>query len=149
MSRAADFYGANSLEPMFPEGRPLAMTPWPMAGRRKDVKDYDKDKVTAAISDPSYPLTDLDPRDLKATQPNVTRAGVAHYMGGDHEKTGRTYADQDNAGNRIATVYRRVVPGREPEHLILTGHHRGVTALLRGQQFRARVVEGGWGGPRQ
>lgn len=37
-------------------------------------------------------LLEVDPRELSATQPLVTRAGVEHYMGEVYPRTGRTYA---------------------------------------------------------
>lgn len=147
MSRADEFHGAKDLSRMFPEGKPVTIAPWPMAGRRKSVKDYDKGAVERAVADPSHPVEDLDPRTLKSSQTGITRAGVEHYLGEDYSRTGRTYADQQQPGNRIPVVYRRK-DGDRVEPIILSGHHRAAAALLAGRQFRAKVVDGGWGEPR-
>lgn len=142
MSRTEEFFGAGDPERLF-QGHPATTVPFPSAGRRKDRKDYEGDKVQAAITDPQYPVSDIDPRELRATQPTVTRAGVAYYLGHDYEHTGQTFADQHQAGNRVPVVY-----DRDGDKIILSGHHRATADLLAGRQFRAKLVEGTWGPPR-
>jgi len=76
----------------------------------------------------------------------VTRSGVEHYMQGDYERTGQTYADAHQAGNRFPVIYNRHNEATgTTESLILSGHHRATKALLRGEQLRSIVVSGGYG----
>lgn len=153
MSDADRLYGAKDIEALFPEGKEIASTPWAMAGRRKDRRDYDQALVRDALASPAR-LTDIDPRILRSTQPNVTRGGVEYYMGDEYNRTGRTFADQGNVGNAFPVVYSRRNEFRtaewqpEEEHLLLSGHHRATAALLQGRQFQARHIQGGYGGPR-
>lgn len=109
---------------------------------------YDQEAVDKNLKNPPE-LRDVDPRTLQSTQPQVTRAGVRHYASGEYEKSGTTFADQGNAGNRFPVVYARAREGSDvADHIILSGHHRAVAALINGRPLRARVVEGGWGPPR-
>ena len=135
MSRLDEFFGSNNVDALFGDS-PITSTPFPRAGRLKHRKDYDKARVTAVLKDPNYPLTEIDPRTLSATQESIIRDGVEHYM-----KSDKLYADEHNAGNTHPVVYRR----EGGENLILSGTHRATSALLKGQQFRARVVDGPWG----
>jgi hypothetical protein len=143
-SRAAEFYGAGDVDKMF-NGSPITPTPWAGMRRRKDLKDYDEGLVEHAIRHPDqFPVVGVDPRNLRASQPNVTRAGVSYYMADDYRRTGETYADQHQSGNAVPVVYRR-----GDEDIILSGHHRAAASLLRGEQFQSRLVEGPWGTPRK
>jgi len=148
MSRAAQLSGAQDIDRMFPGGSPMTTTPWQGMGRRRDVKDYDQERVRHVLLNPQqHPMVHIDPADvrLRATQPSITRAGVQHYLGDDYAKHGTTYADQHNAGNVHPVVYAR----EDGQHLLLSGHHRAAAALLQGRQFPVRLVEGPWGGPRR
>ena len=138
MSRLDEFFGSNNVDRLFGDS-PVTAVPFPPAGRLKSKKDYDKDRVTAALSNPDYPLTKVDPRTLSATQPSITREGVNHYMHSDE-----LYADRHNIGNKQPVVYQR----DDGTNLLLSGTHRATAALLKGQQFGARVVSGPYGGPR-
>lgn len=141
---AHHLFGRNDIEAMFPEGRPISAVPWERNSRRKDRQDYDKGLVHAELSRPvggASGLVDIDPRTLRATQPSVTRAGVEHYLGGQWEKTGETFADHSNVGNRYPFVYAR----EDGQNLLLSGHHRASAALLQGRPLRARRIEGPWG----
>lgn len=154
MSRADEFFGTGAhprtategLDKMFPEGGLITTAPWPAVSRsRSRPRVFDRDTVAKELMQPPRPQRDLptfDPRHLLANQPQVTREGVSHYMKGDYERTGRTFRDRDQIGNRQPVVYRR--PAREggTEDVILSGHHRAAAALLQGKQFRARLVEG-------
>jgi hypothetical protein len=143
-SRAAEFHGANDPDRLFPGGGLRAAVPWPAAGRRKSVKDYDKGLVNHVLTHPEeHQMVHVDPTDpnLRATQPEVTRAGVQHYMGSDYARTGQTFADQHNLENEHPVVYDR----EDGQRLLLSGHHRAAAALLQGKQFTARVVSGPWG----
>jgi hypothetical protein len=145
MSRLDQFWGAGDVDKMF-GGSPMTVTPWPRAGGRKDVQDYDPERVRAVLLKPDeHELVDIDPRHLSATQPMITRAGVQHYMpGGGYEISGRTFADRDNPGNQYPMVYHRA----GNDQLLLSGHHRAAAALLQGRQFKGFKVEGPWGPPR-
>lgn len=139
-------HGAGSIEAMFPEGRLTAGVPWPAASRSKLHQDYDKSLVHAELSRPvSGPegLKEIDPQTLHATQPKVTRGGVSHYLEGDYEKSGQTFADRGNVGNQFPFVYTRThsVTGHV-QNIILSGHHRAAAALLRGKPLLARHVFG-------
>lgn len=154
MSRIDEFHNAASrhgsadaaLDALIPGGSTQA--PFPRAGQRKDRHMYDQEAVNKHLSNPPE-LQDVDPRTLHSTQPAITRAGVRHYLSGEYEKSGTTYADQGNVGNRFPVVYRRSREGTDvADDLLLSGHHRATAALIKGQPLRARVVEGGWGPPR-
>lgn len=153
MSRAKQFYGAG-IDRMFPrdwdskEPALKAGAPWPPAGRSKQFKDYDEDKVREVLSNPERQhVAPQDPTDpsLRSTQPEVTRAGVQHYMSDEYRQKGALFADQTNPGNVTPVIYHR----SDGQSLTLSGHHRGAAALLRGEQFNAIHVHGGYGPPRQ
>ena len=130
-------HGAGSSDALF-KGATKVITPWPTAGRSKlNPKGYDQGRVDAALRNPSVQPTEMDPRMLHATQPWVTSPGVSYYMGDDYRKTGRTYADQHQAGNRFPVVYTDL----SGQNKLLSGHHRATAALLRGEQFRAIHIE--------
>jgi GNAT superfamily N-acetyltransferase len=133
-------WGAGDPDALF-NGNPVASTPFAPAGRSVKRQDYDKERVRDALLHPDkYPTQPVDPRNLRSTQPMVTRAGVQHYM----RNPGSLYADQHNAGNARPMVYRR----EDGQDLLLSGHHRGVSSLLKAEPLHAVVVEGPWGGPR-
>lgn len=133
-------FGSGDADELF-HGAPDAGTPWPSEPKRKGGR-YDQGKVRAMLMQGDrVQIEEVDPRFLHATQPRVTRAGVQHYLGGQYERTGRTFADQGDPGNRFPVVYER----DDGKNLLLSGHHRGVSALLRGEGLRARRVRGGFG----
>jgi hypothetical protein len=136
MSRTEDVYGKGHVDALF-QGNPITSAPFPQAGRRKDVKDYDENVVNEAVR--KQETVKVDPRILHATQPSVTRAGVQHYLSGATEP----YADAHTAGNKTPVVYNR-----DGRHIILSGTHRATAALLQGRQFDAILAEGSWGEPR-
>lgn len=110
-------------------------TPWPQAGRRKGEPLYDRDAVTEAIRNPPR-LEGVDPRILHSTQSGLVRHHVDYYMSGAWQKTGRTSADQGNAGNTFPVVWVK----KNGEHVILSGHHRAAAALAKGEPLPAIVV---------
>lgn len=151
MSRLEEFHNAAArhgsadaaLDALIPSGQ--TSTPFPRAGQRKDRQMVDQETVAKHLKNPPV-LTDVDPRTLQSTQPAITRGGVKHYLSGEYERTGATYADQGNAGNRYPVVYARSREGTSTvDNILLSGHHRAAAALIKGQPVRARVVEGGWG----
>lgn len=137
--RVFSSWGAGDASQLFGES-PQTTTPWPNAPRRKDRKPYDQARVKEFLQQPPE-LEDVDPRYLHSTQPNLTRPGVDYYMGDDYQQTGQTFADQGNEGNRYPVVYSR----DDGVNLLLSGHHRGAASLLRGEQMKARRLEGPWG----
>lgn len=133
-------YGSGDTTRFFgSSGSAPSPTPWPRAARRKSQRDYDPDVVRQALEGPQE-LSDVDPRHLHSTQPTITREGVDYYMGDEYERTGTTFADQGNAGNRFPVVYER-----EGVNMLLSGHHRASAALLQGRPLSARKVVGPWG----
>ena len=122
----------------------MTTTPWPSMTKRRDLQDYDTSLVQEALAAP-HRLQDFDPRDLWATQPNVTQPGVEYYMGNTYLERGLTYEVGNNPGNRYPVVYRR----SDGQNLILSGHHRAMAALLSGQPLRAIMIDGPFGPPRQ
>lgn len=139
-SKVDDLYGSHDLDKLFPSG-PLTVAPFPQAGRSKSKQDYDKSLVARSITHPhEFPIEKVDPRELRATQPSITRPGVSHYLSG--EKT--PYADAERAGNDTPRVYHR----EDGQKILLSGHHRGSAALLRGEPLEAHVIRGPFGGPR-
>ena len=127
-------YGSNDPDVLF-QGRPQAGTPWPKAAKQKKGQTWNKDLIRETLSAPPV-LENVDPRALHATQPNIIRPHVRHYMGGEYEETGKTAADPDNVGNQYPVVYAHP-SGRWD---ILSGHHRAAAALLKGEALRARVI---------
>jgi hypothetical protein len=126
-------YGAGDAAKMF-QGAPKTLSPWPSAGKTKaNPRGYDPALVNKALSNPAPHMTEMDPRDLHATQPWVTKEGVDYYMGDQYHQTGRTFADQANEGNRFPVVYTDV----QGRNKLLSGHHRATAAVLKGEQLRA------------
>jgi len=143
--RRDDLYGTGDVDKLF-HGSPTTSAPFTPAGRSKRYHDYDKDLVAQAISHPEdHHMQDVDPRELRSTQPSVIRAGVSHYLTDKYDKTGETYADMHHPGNRRPIVYHREA---DDNKILLSGHHRAAAALLQGKPLQAIVVRGGYGEPR-
>jgi hypothetical protein len=135
--QALRLHGAGSSDALF-KGATKVIAPWPTAGRTKlNPKGYDQSRVDAALRNPSLQPKEMDPTALHATQPWVTASGVSYYMGDEYRKTGRTFADQHQIGNRFPVVYTDT----QGRNKLLSGHHRATAALLRGEQFRAIHIE--------
>ena len=134
-----ELYGSNDIDAVTPHGAVPGSVPWPRAPRRKNQRDVDPDVLRRAIEGPTE-LRDIDPRQIHATQPQVTRGGIEYYMSDEYERIGETFADRGNAGNRFPTVY-----SREGVNVLLSGHHRSTAALLQGRTFPGRWMEGPWG----
>ena len=133
MSRAAHFHGAG-FAAMFPDETPITNAPWPQASPSRTHRTYNPALVDEALKDPESHRRDVDPRNLHASQPNLTRAGVKHYMESDE-----LMADSHQAGNQHPVVFHDTTANRE---VLLSGHHRAAASLLQGGQFRPVVVEG-------
>lgn len=135
-SGAHRLYGKGKWRAMFGDG-PTAGTPWPHGGMNPKLSEKIKPEVAKVVSDPGKHVAQVDPRELHSNQGSLTRDGVAYYLHSpEYNRTGRTYADQDQAGNQHPVVLRRT-NGR---HVILSGHHRAAAALLKGQPLTAAVV---------
>lgn len=134
MSRADEVYGKGDVSALGGDS-PLVVTPWRAANGRVDRRAYDESLVHEAIRQ-GQPTEKVDPRSLVAMQPHLRRDIVRHYM----TQPNTVYADQHDPGNERPIVY-----DRNGTHLILSGHHRAAAALLRGEQFDAVVVHGGFG----
>lgn len=128
-------YGANDVDALF-RGHVSVPAPWPRAGRTKTEPLYDQSRVNEELQRPPQ-LADVDPRNLHATQGSVLRHHAQFYMDRpDYRATGATSGDAGNVGNQYPMVYH----DRRGRNLLLSGHHRAVTALLKGQPLRAREV---------
>lgn len=137
--RVNRMYGSGDLDSVSRTAAVAGVAPWPRAARKRNAPLYDRDLVREALSQPRteesvYPA---DPRNLHSTQPGITRDGVEYYMSDEYSNTGRTYADQGNAGNRQPVVYRKA----SGENLLLSGHHRAGAALLKGEPFNALHID--------
>lgn len=134
-------FGSRDLDAMFPDGAPITVVPCPSVVRplRNDV---DRDRLRTLLAAPprADQFADLDPRDLHATQPMVTRAGVGYYLNEDtYRRSGRTYADQYDVANKYPVVHLH-----GDDLVVLSGHHRAAAALLVGEPLRARLVHLDW-----
>jgi ribosomal protein S18 acetylase RimI-like enzyme len=137
-----DLYGSNDLDKLFGD-RLTTPTPFKPAGRVKSHKDYDEALVARSITHPhEFPVEDVDPRELRSRQPSVTRDGVSHYFHGGLDY-GRQNGDQ-RLGNDIPRIYHR----EDGQKIILSGHHRATSALLKGEPLKAMIIKGPWGPPR-
>ena len=130
-------HGSGNTDALF-KGAPKTVAPWPSAGRTKaNPRGYDPNLVQAALKAPEHHMTEMDPRHLHATQPWVTKAGVDYYMTSEYHETGKTFADQGDAGNRYPVVYQDT----QGRNRLLSGHHRATAALHMGTQFNALLVQ--------
>lgn len=141
----AHLYGSGDLDAVFPDEMLRRPAIWDRGGRRIKIKDYDQNLVDDILRRPPHESRRLvDPRDLHATQSELTRSGVKYYLGDTYWRTGRTFADQHNPGNIMPVVYFR----EDGQNLILSGHHRAAAKFLRGEPLEVRGVHGPWGPPR-
>lgn len=138
-SRANEVFGAGDVDALF-HGNPTTPVPWPTAPRSRTHRTANDELVYNAVTNPDrFETRAVDPRSLHATQPGLVRAATSHYMSGDYERTGETYADQNNSGNRQPVVFHDLDSGR---NVLMSGHHRGAAHLLRGEQFNVLWVPG-------
>ena len=106
------------------------MLPWPRAPRTRGAA------ATAARPEVPPRLEPVDPRLLLSSQPWVVRHHAAHYLSGVWERTGQTSADMESAANRYPII--AVTPNGD--HVIRTGHHRSLAALIEGRPVLARLA---------
>jgi hypothetical protein len=142
--RTEGLYGAG-LDAAFPNEGLTTTTPWPTANLRANAPKRKrkpgapaepdapppriKSLIDKAIDDPE--IMEVDPRYLWANQPNVTRHHTRRYM----EDPDSAPATPD-AGNQIPIIYET----RDGKRVLLSGHHRAMSALLEGRPLRASVV---------
>ena len=135
--RADRAYSSDDLRTLFADEAPLTVVPWSRAaplGRRPEAERH---AVASMVGSPprADQFVDLDPRELSASQPSLLRAGVAFYLEVEYRRSGRTYADRMDPGNKYPIVH-----ARDGALVVLSGHHRAAAALLQGIHLRARVV---------
>ena len=95
-------------------------------------------RLARNLSGPQRFRRQIDPRTLAATQHGVTWSGVNYYLTQpQYAWSGRTWADHNDPANREPVIWSS--PDQGP--VILTGHHRTITALLRGVPVEAVWVE--------
>ena len=139
--RTEEFYGAHSIDALFPHGALTTTVPWQQSGPTKTHRAFDVHAVHEALTNPDrFKTQNLDPRPLRATQPGLQRPAAKYYLDDDtYRRTGETFADKGKAGNQTPVVFHN----QDTDHLaILSGHHRAAASLLRGDQFKAIVVSG-------
>jgi len=129
----AGWWACGDLDLCF-KGAAKTIVPWPSAGRRKGEPRTPVATVEYLLAVPPR-LHEVDPRTLYATQPWVLRTHTSYYLTGEWELTGRTSADMHSSANRYPTF-----ADRRGQLMIITGHHRSLAALIRGQPVLARIV---------
>lgn len=128
-----------------PDASPVVPAPFHAAKRLKGQQLHRDDWVReAVVAQSNGDLEYVAPAELSATQPGVTRPGVAYYLTDRFALTGDTYADQEKLSNRFPLVYVR----ESGEALILAGHHRSTAALLKQEHVLAIVIREPWNGTR-
>lgn len=126
---------AHDLDALFPDGASVTTVPWPATHPRLDPVERQLLQDLLLSPPRAHQFEDLDPRDVTATQPGITRAGVSYYMEDHYRRSGRTYAGPLDIGNKFPVVRKR-----SGQLILLGGHHRTAAALLLGRAVRARVV---------
>ena len=124
---ATHLWGCADIDRLF-HGSDRVMLPWPRAPRPRTSRP------AAPVGPPR--LEPVDPRRLCASQPWVVRHHAAYYLTGVWEQTGQTSADMAAASNRYPVIEVDIT-GR---HVIRTGHHRSLAALIEGRSVLARVI---------
>lgn len=133
--RVLDLWERGGIDAAF-AGLAKVAVPWATVPRSKRSVPADQEALERLLSARPV-LSGIDPRQLLASQTWVVRHHVEYYLSGAWERTGTTAADRDRAGNRYPVVMP--VGGQEALR-IMSGHHRSLAALLRGQHLLARVV---------
>lgn len=81
----------------------------------------------------SWPLRDVAPWTLLATQDSVRSDALTHYLGEDYWRIGSLFDRKASSANDDP-----VVVSTEGRRYVLMGHHRTVAALLRGTALTVR-----------
>jgi hypothetical protein len=127
-------WGCNDLDRLFVHGVPKVLCPFPRAGGLKGEPSAVQLFTQRLLESPVY-LTEVDPRQLFASQNWVVREHADYYRTGTWELTGVTSADRDRESNRWPVV----MIDRLGRHVIAAGHHRSLAALFEGRPLLARV----------
>lgn len=135
LTHTADWEGGQTVY----RPRLTVPVPWEQAHPYAVVSRLDP---TTKGSWPSAPVEEVDPRGLRASQRALTTSGLEHYFNHSGSDFADLYDKTRGPSNLLPLVYRSTDAGY-PHDILLSGHHRATTALLRGQQLRARVVRGG------
>lgn len=128
-------YGAGGVEY---HPRNTTPVPWPQAHPHSIVRQLDP-KVRGSWG--SAPMEEVDPRSLHASQPSLTSTGLEHYFGA--KDFDQLHDTTRGASNLHPIVYHLERPRQEAMNVLLSGHHRAATALMRGNPLKALVVRGG------
>lgn len=167
--RLEKLFGANSIYPIFGQGKPMDTAT--LEHIRKREPDYDvgaylkegmplHDKATIPWNKASRNKAglDYDPTLVKDTLVRNSDADIytkfdPRYLHGtqpsvtapgvmhylEHGQYGDLFADKDQMGNRLPFVYIHSGTG---ELRLLGGHHRAASALLKGEPLTARFAVG-------
>lgn len=127
-------WGAGDLRAVFGDAAKV-VAPWPRAPRSKHGPDS-RTLYTRQILQAPIWLSEVDPRQLFASQGWVVRHHAEYYRTGEWELTGITSADRDSDANRFPIV----VCDRYGRRIISTGHHRALAALIEGRPLLCRKV---------
>lgn len=133
-----ELYGNVKDADEYFQGSSSRPVPWPQQSRSKHLHDYDKAAVHDVLRRPAK-LEDVDPRNLKASQPSIIRSALKHYQDPKNTETNTTFESGHNVGNAYPVVYEH----ENGDQVILSGHHRAAKALFAGHPLRARIVRGG------
>lgn len=129
-ARVSRMYGKGDVSAAFGEAD-IETTPWPSAARLKDGSQWDQEMINEAVRQPGETQM-IDPRYLHATQPRIVRTHAQRYM--DNPDSAPATPE---ASNQRVYVYERADGRRD----LLTGHHRALRALLRGEPLQAVVIK--------
>jgi hypothetical protein len=81
----------------------------------------------------SWPIVDLDPRELHGTQPGMQIGALEHYLSPAYRERGEIYDKTRGASND-----HPVVVGFMRKNYLMTGHHRAAASLMSGEPLQAR-----------
>lgn len=167
--RLEHLFGANSIYPLFGQGKPIS--PAELAHARKRNPDYEESKwvreghpssLTAGIpwaqSSKNKGGFSYDPSLVQRTihekpSPDNMREFDPRFLHGsqpavtssgvlhylEHGHLGDLHADQNDVGNQYPFVYIHPHTG---ELRLIGGHHRATSALIKGESLKARFVVG-------
>lgn len=81
----------------------------------------------------SWPIHDIDPRNLVGTQDGLQSGALSHYLGDNYREHGELFDKSRGEDND-----HPVVVGFMRRNFLMTGHHRAAAALLKGEPLQAR-----------
>jgi hypothetical protein len=118
-----------------PDGKPSTYTHKPTtriflpggAGRRRELPQGASHGFT------TWPVEDLDPRNVVSTQDGLQIGALEHYLSPSYRERGEVYDKSQGPAND-----HPVVLGFMRRNFLLTGHHRAAASLLSGEPLKAR-----------